>query len=104
MTFGMPGIGGCDEEPVTRLVHRYIDAGGNFIDIFQSWLRGATGSLRASHEELTVGLELLYVVVDVTQAAGLGEEATIVLMLTSPSLTRGTPPIVCFAKPCSASR
>lgn len=31
MTFGMAGWG-CDEETATQLVHRFIDAGGNFID------------------------------------------------------------------------
>jgi aryl-alcohol dehydrogenase-like predicted oxidoreductase len=31
MTFGNP-IWGCDEDTATRLVHRYLDAGGNFID------------------------------------------------------------------------
>jgi aryl-alcohol dehydrogenase-like predicted oxidoreductase len=31
MTFANP-IWGCDEDTATRLVHRYLDAGGNFID------------------------------------------------------------------------
>ncbi|MCU1388128.1 MAG: Aryl-alcohol dehydrogenase [Ilumatobacteraceae bacterium] len=31
MTFGMEGWG-CDEDTATRLVHRYLDAGGNAID------------------------------------------------------------------------
>ncbi|MER5182498.1 aldo/keto reductase [Streptomyces sp. NPDC002896] len=31
MTFGMKGWG-CDEATATALVHRYLDAGGNFID------------------------------------------------------------------------
>lgn len=31
MTFGMADWG-CDEETATRLVHRFLDAGGNFID------------------------------------------------------------------------
>src|SRR5215471_16057156 len=31
MTFGMPGWG-CDEAEALRLVDRYLDAGGNFID------------------------------------------------------------------------
>jgi aryl-alcohol dehydrogenase-like predicted oxidoreductase len=31
MTFGMKDWG-CDEETATELVHRYVDAGGNFLD------------------------------------------------------------------------
>ena len=31
MTFGMPGWG-CDEAESLRLVDRYLEAGGNFID------------------------------------------------------------------------
>ena len=31
MTFGAPNWG-CDEDTAIRLVHRYLDAGGNFID------------------------------------------------------------------------
>jgi len=38
MTFGMPGWG-CDEATATRLVHRYLDAGGNLLDTADGYLR-----------------------------------------------------------------
>ena len=36
MTFGMPGWG-CDEAESLRIVDRFLDAGGNFIDMMQRW-------------------------------------------------------------------
>jgi len=37
MTFGMPEWG-CDEGTSTKIVHRYLDAGGNFVDTADGYL------------------------------------------------------------------
>ena len=37
MTFGMPDWG-CDEEKAIRLIDRYLDAGGNFVDTASGYL------------------------------------------------------------------
>src|SRR5262245_50631416 len=41
MTFGMPGWG-CDEAESLRLVDRYLEAGGNFLDTADAYAAGAS--------------------------------------------------------------
>ena len=52
MTFGMPGWG-CDEAESLRIVQRYLDAGGNFLDTADGYTNGTSETMIGDFLEST---------------------------------------------------